>query len=374
MASEFVSPSFSDLPVQIPGTFEQLLTFFGRYREFDRVSDDCALDGRYFWKVLAPYSGLIKSDMYIRINDLNMGDRVSNAMGGDSHKNGHDEIVISPIAFDYPELVSNMCASLKIIKLIVDISDDPSDNNGSVHSNLIVVDDDKKMIYRFEPMYEIRYTDRINKVLEDYFKGLLPEYKFEMLQEHPQLPITETCPRKGMCAAYTLKRAMMFILDIDQALNRDPAREEELILRFAEAIKEEYGELDRDFDDSDDEYGRGRSRGRGRGGGWGGAFRGSALPFLGAVGGSRYFFQVGNPYAPIATPGQYPGMHMYSAPYYGYTFGPRAYRSPGWGWSRARWGQYGSDEYGCGCGGKGRDTRGDHKKPAVAGNYYYDLK
>jgi hypothetical protein len=341
------------------GTREQLDSFFDKYVDFDSVSDDCALDGRFFWKVLAPIQGVIKSEVYIRINDL-----------GDSE----GDIKVSPVAFDYPELLMNKnMVKAHIMKLIVDISGDPTDNSGSVHSNLIVVDDIAKTVVRFEPMYEERYTVAINFALKEYFKEILPDYTYDMLDEHPQLPTTKTCPRKGMCAAYTLKKAMMILTNNDRPLNRDPDLEEQLILRFAEAIKAEYGPIEEENDEN--EFGR-RGSGFGRrrrrssySKGWSGI-----LPLMASLVTPRYFFDVGNPYAPIITPNGYPGYSMYSAPYYGYGYGPRPYRSAGWGWSRRRSNHYGSPEYGCGCIHRQRNTAGPLLIPFMPGEPNPNIK
>ena len=56
------------VPETEPGTMEQLQGFFEKYANHQGRSSKCFLDGRYFWKVLASYPGLVESEMYIRIN------------------------------------------------------------------------------------------------------------------------------------------------------------------------------------------------------------------------------------------------------------------------------------------------------------------
>jgi hypothetical protein len=138
----------------------------------------------------------------------------------------------------------------RLIKLIIDISNDPDSNLGSVHSNLICIDTWKKQIVRFEPMRPTEHTDPINTILESYFQQshILPGYSFRLLDEHPQLATTESCPSKGMCAAYVLKKAMMYVTDHNSPLNRDPDVEEQKILVFADAIETEYGNLPEEND------------------------------------------------------------------------------------------------------------------------------
>lgn len=301
------------------GTEDQLLTFFDRYSRHRKFSSRCALDGRYFWKVLAPYEGLVPSELYLRINQ---GELVDDESEGPSR-----EFTTSDVAFDVNELAQtkNSPVRYRLIKMILDISNDPTSNTGSVHSNLIYIDTKTKEIIRFDPIFDEYYTEPVNTILEDYFKEILPEYEYMMANEHPQLPSTDTCPTKGMCAAYVLKKAMTLVTGLDEPMV-DPKAEELKILRFADAIETEYGILP----NSDQiEAGLGI-----------GLFFGPRMHAIGAP----YM----NPYGPVITPAMYPGLSMYSPQYYGYAWGPRFARRPGWGWGSRRWRHWGAwaKEYG----------------------------
>lgn len=246
MTSEQEVEEIADRYLSEQGTETQLLKFFERYAGHIRKSTKCILDGRYFYKVLAPYRGLVASEMYIRIN---LGGQVSL----DNGKSGQQFWMGLPV-FDLEELKltesSQRNPRYRLIKLIIDISNDPDSNLGSVHSNLLCIDTWKKQIVRFEPMRPTEHTDPINTILETYFQQshILPNYSFRLLDEHPQLATTESCPSKGMCAAYVLKKAMMYVTDHNYPLNRDPDVEEQKILVFADAIETEYGNLPEEND------------------------------------------------------------------------------------------------------------------------------
>lgn len=306
---------------------EKLKNFFSKYKNHERMSGDCALDGRYFWKVLQPYPGLIRSELYIRVNDF-----------------GND-LKISPPAWDHRELFENTSLGpYRIVKILIDIGQDPMDNAGSVHSNLLYFDVEKKNIVRFEPMLENRYSYLINDVLRAYFAGLLPSFSYEMRKDHPQLPTTEKCPRKGFCAAYTLKAAMLVITGKENhRMDGNREVEEEKIMTFASAIQEEYGLYPDEEPEDLDEFGRHQSRSKNKKSAL------ESIEFLGLP--PRKFINLQNPNEVAVNPENNPRALMYSAPYYGYVYGLRYLGSPGWGWGRPSWAPKApGQEFGCGCG------------------------
>jgi len=222
------------------GTPQQLYTFFDKYRGWSKPSNKCFLDGRYFWKVLAPYPGLVKSEMYLRIDYLK-------EVGEEGEEIREFE---SFLGLDLADVIATkgQNARYRIIKFLIDISNHPHEASGSVHSNLIYIDSEKKRVHRFEPLADHEYTEPINKMVKSFFKSILPEYEYVMNDEHPQLPRTDRCPSKGMCAAYVLKKAMQLaVKDVtDQHFEHysdDHDLEEEKILRFASAIENEYGPI-----------------------------------------------------------------------------------------------------------------------------------
>jgi hypothetical protein len=331
------------------GDKDQLLAFFSRYKDHSRYSKKCALDGRYFWKVLAPYDGLVQSELYLRINQ---GDLV------DDEEDGPVRDFESKVFFDTDELAATKGAPVRyrLIKAIMDISDDAASNTGSVHSNLIYIDTKTKEIVRFEPMFDDYYTEPINTMLEEYFKGILPEYSYRMLDEHPQLPTTDSCPSKGMCAAYVLKKAMMVVTGNDRPLNGDPMEEEIKILKFGDAIETEYGVLpDPELMEA------GFTVGFTSGPTYAQPVYVSPQPYASPIVAAPYGPSYIDPFGPVVTPAIAPGLTMYSPQYYGYVWGPRFARRPGWGWGARRWRHFGawSQEWG----------RWDEAKGKVAGAY-----
>lgn len=282
------------------GNEQQLLTFFQRYANHQGLSDKCALDGRYFWKILSAYIGLVDSDLFLRINQ----GPPEIACGGKVHR----PYEALDIAFDLNDLARTKDAPVRyrLIKFILDIGNDPSENTGGVHTNLIYIDTKKKEIVRFEPMHDEYYTEKVNDILKKYFAKILPDYEFKMLKEHPQLPTTESCPSKGMCAAYVLKKAMMLVTDNDRPLNRDPKEEELKIMQFADAIETEYGILP---SDNEPEHGL-------------------TLAFTPAP--------YATPYGPTVMYGPSIIPYPYPPEYYGFVHGPRFARRPGYGFGRHR--------------------------------------
>ena len=319
------------------GTEQQLATFFQRYANHQGLSDKCALDGRYFWRTLSSYPGLVDSDLFLRINQ---GPAVV-ACGGKVHRS----FEALDIAFDINDLARTKDSSVRyrLIKLIIDIGNDPSENTGGVHTNLIYIDTKTKHVVRFEPMYDEYYSEKINDILKKYFAKLLPDYHYRMLHEHPQLPTTESCPSKGMCAAYVLKKAMMLVTGNDRPLNRDPKDEELKIMQFADAIETEYGILPAD---NEPEHG-----------------------LTLAISPRAY----ASPYGPTVMYG--PGTIPYAYPpeYYGFSLGPRFARRPGWGFGRHRhhhWGRFISQETGIWADVKNRlDTNYQKAKQQVKRGY-----
>ena len=286
------------------GTEQQLVTFFDRYANHQGLSDKCALDGRYFFKVLAPYGGLVDSELFLRINQ---GPATIDCNG-----KLHRSFEALDVAFDVNDLArtKDSPARYRLMKLIIDIGNDPSENTGGVHTNLVYADTQTKQIVRFEPMYDEYYSEKINDILKRYFAKLLPDYSYEMLNEHPQLPTTESCPSKGMCAAYVLKKAMMLVTGNDRPLDRDPKEEELKIMQFADAVETEYGLLP---DDDEPEHGL--------------TIGFTPRPYV-------------MPWGPAALYGPRSIPYPYGPEYYGFLFGPRFARRPGFGFCRHRhrWG------------------------------------
>jgi len=244
------------------GTNQQLYGFFDKYAEHDSYTRKCYLAGQRFYQVLAPYPGLVKSEAYIRINAL-AGTKhieIDNESGDEIGE--IDEIYgsleISPIKLDpedFMEARDNANAAGEryiIIKFIVDISPDKNDYRGAVHCNLLYIDEKKRKIHRFEPLWDEVFSPIIDQRLKAFFAQNLPGYKFKTSKQHPQQARTETCPSKGHCLSFILKKAMIIINDLrdeDGKLlkyGEDKDVEELKILKFADAIEREYDPIEGD--------------------------------------------------------------------------------------------------------------------------------
>lgn len=309
------------------GTDEQLSNFFENYAQHDRLSSKCYLNGRYFWKVLAPYPGLVSSELFIRIDVAAPVKTREQIRDQEGNVEDAEQIVrefdISVPIIDLEELAEtkNAPVRFRLIKLLIDISDDKESNVGAVHSNLIIIDTKTKEILRFEPMFDENFTDPINTVLKNYFAepSVLPDYSYRMLYEHPQLPSTDSCPSKGMCAAYVLKKAMMVVTGNDRPLTRNPKDEELKIMHFADAIETEYGPISEDD---------GLEAGFGISLGFGSPSYGPYYPYDDYYSYPPYL-QMGPAFRP--------------PPFYGYVYGPRYGRRIGHGWGARRhrmWGYW----------------------------------
>lgn len=256
MSSE-VDADFGDEPVtRLPvpevdaGTEVQLREFFHKHLNHERLSEKCYLDGRYFWRVLSSYKGLIPSEMYVRINqspavpaekivndmplDL-MDNRTATFASQLSFADSPDPqeelalqyagnvlpqpkgVQIAPfqlsVAFDGEDLrrTKGYPERYRLIKLIIDIADHPKEVRGIVHSNLIYIDTKKKTVKRFEPLFDAPYLHPIDKALKAFFNENLPDYHYTMSPEHPQKATSTKCPTRGMCSAFILKKAMLLL-------------------------------------------------------------------------------------------------------------------------------------------------------------------
>lgn len=220
---------------------KKLVTFFERHNQHKKLFLKSKLNDAYFWKVLSPYPGLVKSGMYLRVLQGREVEVPGEGMGR--------EFSISNVVFDLDALMATNGNGkrYRLIKLYIDFSDDPQAEVTNRHSNLIYIDTEKKEIVRFEPIVDA-YTRPINTVLEDYFQALMPEYKFKMLDEHP---LSESSGgSKTMDDAYVLKKAMLLVAGIPHSMKANKSCKLK-ILKFASAIESEYGEIN----NRDGEYG-----------------------------------------------------------------------------------------------------------------------
>jgi hypothetical protein len=371
------------VPAVEPSTEAQLREFFHKYVNHQRLSEKCYLDGRYFWKVLSSYAGLIPSEMYVRINErpavaasellartpLDLDDPMTARMAPQISSPLAIEpegVMATPfqllLTFDGEDLSRTKCypERYRLIKLIIDVATNPQDVRGTVHSNLIYIDTKKKTVKRFEPLFDAPYLHPVDKALKAFFNENLPEYHYTVSPEHPQKTISNRCTSRGMCAAFVLKKAMLLLahnphrhdcqVEYQEAKGMlgkwlsgwstkkhkkhqhrefvvhsqaDYDREELKILQFADAIEAEYGRLpgvpELEFGPG---YGDGGEIGEALAAGVGGLIGGALAS--GALGGGYGGYYNPYAYAPVAGPYGYAPAYYNVDPYAGY-YPPQLY-------------------------------------------------
>lgn len=168
-----------------------------------KPSDRCYLNGKFFNKVFAEYEGLVYDPIALQI------DQDGNLLPSKSVGNVVGSVIESPSRFNH----NLEHADLIRIKIVINNGGD--DNNTQRHSNCVIVDHAHKEIYRFEPMISHNYETIINNTLRDYFDSVgFHDYEYMELNIHPQV-YDELCPDKGMCVAYVIKFATLYILNQD---------------------------------------------------------------------------------------------------------------------------------------------------------------
>lgn len=223
-----------------PGTTKQLVEFWEKYTGYDKQSDKCYLDGRYFYKVLFPFKGLCLDEFYLQVHH-GLYVELDNGCKG--------RTLDTKIDFD-PGILNLAEGPLRLVKMVIAGTIESDENKGTLHCNLLYFDYKKMEIVRFEPILDQHYTPYVNLKLKEYFKEIMPDFTYRMLDCHPQLIKSDRCPSKGMCMAYVLKLAMILISTSNDFIIHDVCpfiydydEEEERILRFASAIETEYGSL-----------------------------------------------------------------------------------------------------------------------------------
>ncbi len=187
---------------------------FDTYHSYE-PSQRCWLDGDYFNVVFEEYDGLIHEPITVEITSK--GNNVS----------GPEEFDLPPNAF-----------GLVRVKIVIKDKSDSKTTRVIRHSNLLVIDQDRKEALRFEPMFENRYDRIINTELEKYVHEFLPEYTFVEIENHPQ-KFDRMCEDKGMCVAYVIKAALMYVMGVADLSDDEDSTEESLddIKRFASAVE-----------------------------------------------------------------------------------------------------------------------------------------
>lgn len=223
-------------------------------------SDSCYLPGNYFYKVFVKYPGLLTNPMEIKIRKNRTGER------------------------NYVHMrATNVDTSVPgLLRLTIETPQ-------SKHSNLLVLDWDSGIVYRFEPLGKSApYFEKVNALIEDYLSAFF-NFDLEVVDAEFDEILDEKnprCKKSGFCVAYIILYAYCF-------LNQKPFLPDD-IRKFARMIEQTYGSIP--LGEQDVEYGflgndnpnQGRNAliGAGAGGLLGGIAFGPAGLIGGAAGGA----------------------------------------------------------------------------------------
>ena len=223
----------SGLSISSVSSKDKLKNFWSEAKKNSGMSSKCYLDGRYFNHVLSPYEGLVRTPMFIGIEE---GDFTEDPNDGDRRE------FEMRMLFNGQSL-KDSSGPVRLIRMIIEIGRAGTQGIAR-HSNLISIDTRSKKIWRFEPIRDHPYRGPIQRGLIEYFEEILPDYTLIMSPEHPQLIESSVCRGRGMCAAYVLMMAMKVVTGrIRNWFPRDSNQAEKQILRFAFAIEQQFGIL-----------------------------------------------------------------------------------------------------------------------------------
>ena len=189
------------------------------WKNFEET-DSCYLDGRYFNKVFSEYPGLLKNPIEISISER----RIDN-IGKDFKfsANMKDNYVDT----SFPGLLRTVITT---------------DQSGSRHSNLVILDYQNRIAYRFEPLgKQALYFEKINQIIENFLSEFL-DFQLEVIDieldeilDDQNQDCLEKDERTGFCTAYIILYAYSFI-------NQEEFEPSD-IRRFAKMIEVKYGPL-----------------------------------------------------------------------------------------------------------------------------------
>ena len=189
--------------------FKEFTENLDDYKSYSPTSS-CYLDGRYFYKVFARYPGILPHPLHLSIRS-------------------NDKLYISMkqsnVNTEYPGL----------LRLVIETST-------SRHSNLLILDYNNGIVYRFEPLgKDSEYFNEINSMVENYLNFFF-DMKLEVIDIDLRTVLdekNESCIRRGeksgFCTAYIIMYAYAYLHGQDF----DPSN----VLKFAHKIEETYGSL-----------------------------------------------------------------------------------------------------------------------------------
>lgn len=177
------------------------------YRSYPPTKE-CWLDGRYIDSVLDGYSGYARKYMTIDIAKDETAD------------------VDGPRKFD----LDSDHIELVRIRITIDVDDEILR-----HSNLLIIDNKRREVYRFEPMMDHHYNDILDEVIKRYAKDIVPQYQYMEMSQHPET-YENTCAHQGLCVAYVIMVGVLFALDMTENVTFT----DDGIKRFVSAVKDQY--------------------------------------------------------------------------------------------------------------------------------------
>ena len=182
-------------------------------------SDSCYLPGNYFYKVFVKYPGLLANPMEIKIRKNRTAER-------------------NYVHMQATNVDKNMPG---ILRLVIETPE-------SKHSNLLVLDWDSGIVYRFEPLGKSApYFKKVNALIEDYLSAFF-NFDLEIVDAEFDEILDEKnpkCKKSGFCVAYIILFAYCF-------LNQKPFLPDD-IRKFARMIEQTYGSIP--LGEQDVEYG-----------------------------------------------------------------------------------------------------------------------
>lgn len=216
------------------------------------MSQICYLDGKYFDAVLGTYHNYIPEPIVIDIT-----------------KDGKGTMLFPNITID--EEITY------IFRITIAVEDKDK------HSNLLIIEPDTDVVYRFEPApIKDHIYHMINRLIQSHLFSKIPSFSYHVYTDNEPDAPPIGCDEGGLCVAYCIREAL-YILGVDD-LNTN-------IDEFAKDIEHKY-QPTVDWSQPDQiEYrrapwgvgprGGGWGRGRGWNGGWGGG--GFATGLVGGV-------------------------------------------------------------------------------------------
>ena len=211
---------------------DQLLA---EYEESSSTKKDY-LDARYFNVVLAGYPGLVTEPVVITITEQ------ETVMTQDDE--GKDEVkqIFSAKQVSGSIMTHLLESDPDLIRVIIEKECyKDGEKVKSRHSNLLILDSKAGVAYKFDPLKSHKYTDVVDDLLRKFISPLMTKkgemYKFEVIDAHPQKVARKLKKHKGMCAAYVIKFACMYVSEMEATF-----RGYKDIKKFASKVEEMYEE------------------------------------------------------------------------------------------------------------------------------------